>query len=252
MRMLRLPLAALIPALPLALWHTPQAAPQAVRGAELAGIVRRVAGNEMKLRLARDNYTYRQTFEFNDGAGVYLAVTDVTFTPEGKRIEKPVRRPVDTLRRIKLTEEDFRDLVQVQPFVLDPEDLWNYEVTYMAEQAVAGLPALMLRVRPRQVLATQRLFDGVIWVSKDSLQVLQTEGKAVPNIYRKGQENLFPHFTTIRARVTGPDGTEHWFPSLTYADDVLPFKTGPQRVRFTIRFEEYKRFSADSSVTYQR
>ncbi len=222
-------------------------------GVDVKDMVRRVAGNEKQLRAARDHYTYRQTFQFTDaGGGSYTAVTDVTFTPEGKRIEKPLRRPLDTLTKIKLTEEDFRDLVEVQPFVLDPEDLWNYEVTYVAEQVLAGIPAHVLRVRPRQIFAEQRLFDGTIWVSKDGLQVIQTEGKAVPNLVRKGQENLFPHFTTVRERIAeGRDGAALWFPTLTFADDVLPFRSGPQRIRFTIKYEHYKRFSADSKVTFQ-
>ena len=216
---------------------------------DLNAIVKRVAQNERSFRLARDHYTYRQTFEFiEEGGGTYFAVTDVTFTPEGKRIEVPVKKPVDTLRRIKLTEEDFRDLAEVQPFVLDPEDLWNYDIDYVAEQELAGARTVMLRVRPRQVFATQRLFDGTVWVSKDGMHVIQAEGKAVPEIRRKKEENLFPHFTTIRESVDG----QHWFPVLTYADDTLPFRGGPVRVRFTIKYENYKRFETDVKIEFQR
>lgn len=217
-------------------------------GLDVQDLIRRVAENEKQFRAARDHYTYRQTFHFmEEGGGFYLAVTDVTFTPEGKRLEKSLKKPVNTLQRIRLTEEDFRDLVEVQPFVLDPEDLWNYEVSYVAEQLLAGISTHVLRIRPRQIFDTQRLFDGAIWVSKEGRQIIQAEGRAVPNVVRKGRENLFPNFTTVRQRIDGA----HWFPVMTYADDVLPFRTGPVRVRFTIKYEEYKRFGADLKIRYQ-
>ena len=50
------------------------------------------------------------------------------------------------------------------------------------------------------------------------------------------------------AVVEQPSGAVYWFPALTYADDVLPFRTGPIRVRFTIKYEDYKRFGADIKI----
>ncbi len=207
-----------------------------------------IAATESDFRLARDHYTYRQTFEFiEEGGGNYRAVTDVTFTPEGKRIEKVLKKPANALKRIVLTDEDFRDLTEVQPFVLDPEDLWNYEVTYLEEQALRGLATFTLRIRPRQTFAGQRLFDGVIWVTRDGFQAVQLEGRAVPNLIKNGKENLFPRFTTTREKIDG----KHWFPVLTVSDDVLRFAAGPVRVHFTIKYEQYKRFQAESRIQYQ-
>lgn len=213
-------------------------------------LARQVAEREQKCRAERDRYTYRQSFEFTEeGGGGYFAVNDITFTPDGKRIEQVVKKPIDSLKKIRLTEEDFRDLVQVQPLLLEPEDLWNYDVSYGGEQVVAATPAHMLRIKPRQIFEGQRLFDGTVWVSKKTLQIIQAEGKAVPNIFRKGQENLFPYFTTVREAVAGAGGC--WFPVLTWANDVLPFRNGPQRVRFTIKYEKYQRFSADVKIEYK-
>jgi len=241
--------AALIPLLASMLAPGASPAAQARAGEpDVAELIRKVAENEKRFRADRDHYTYRQTFQFTEeGGGTYVAVNDVTFTPEGKRLEKPLKKPVNSLKKILLTEEDFRDLVEVQPFVLDPEDLWNYDVAYVAEQTLAGMPAYVLRIRPRQIFDTQRLFSGTIWVSKDGLQILQAEGRAVPDLVRKGRENLFPNFTTVRERVDGA----HWFPVLTYAADVLPFRSGPIRVRFTIKYENYQRFGADVKIRYE-
>jgi hypothetical protein len=40
------------------------------------------------------------------------------------------------------------------------------------------------------------------------------------------------------------------FPVSTSADDTLYFRTGPQRIRMTIRFENYKKFGAETTVTF--
>ena len=57
----------------------------------------------------------------------------------------------------------------------------------------------------------------------------------LPQIYRNEVENLFPNFTTVYAQVDG----EFWFPVKTVADDVLPFSSGVQPVKYTIDYENY-------------
>jgi hypothetical protein len=105
----------------------------------------------------------------------------------------------------------------------------------------------VLQVRPRQILAGQRLFDGLLWVSKKDYSIVRTNGKAVPEIRSKVKdENLFPRFTTIWKPIDG----QHWFPVYTYADDTLDFRVGPQRIRLTIRYSEYKKFGAESTVKF--
>jgi hypothetical protein len=104
-----------------------------------------------------------------------------------------------------------------------------------------------LTVRPRQILAGQRLFDGVLWVDKRDYSLVRTHGKAVPEVRKfKGEENLFPRFTTLWETV---DGTFR-FPVYTYADDTLDFRVGPQRIRLKIRYSEYKKFGAESTVKF--
>jgi len=103
-------------------------------------------------------------------------------------------------------------------------------------------------VRPRQILSGQRLFDGMLWIKKDGLAIIRSEGKAVPEIRSMKQENLFPRFTTVRRPIDG----QHWFPIYTYADDALEFRTGPQRIRLKIRYSEYKRFGAESKIEFEK
>jgi hypothetical protein len=98
-------------------------------------------------------------------------------------------------------------------------------------------------VRPRQILEGQRFFDGTIWVDKKEYNIVRMQGQAVPQMRSLKQENLFPHFTTVRKAVDG----KHWFATVTYADDTLEFRSGPLRERLTIAYSDYKRFSATST-----
>jgi hypothetical protein len=217
-------------------------------------IARRVAQKETATRDARAHYTYRQSVTVeeldNRGArgGEYREVRDIVFSPLGERSEQVIGSPRNTLRRLILTEVDFRDIREIQPFVLTTEDLRLYEVRYRGEESMDDVDCWVLQVRPRQILDGQRLFDGLLWVSRADFAVVRMEGRAVPEIHDGKTENLFPRFTTLRQPV---DGT-HWFPYFTYSDDVLPFSTGPLRTRMTIRYTDYKRFGAESSVTYEQ
>jgi hypothetical protein len=108
-----------------------------------------------------------------------------------------------------------------------------------------GIDCWVVLVRPKQILQSQRFFEGLIWASKKDYSIVRTEGRAVPQIYSTGQENLFPRFTTIRRPVNG-----FWFPAVTDADDTLPFRTGPQRIKLVIRYTNYQRFGSDSVITF--
>ena len=92
------------------------------------------------------------------------------------------------------------------------------------------------------------MFDGMLWVSRKDYSIVRSEGQAVPQIRTTKNENLFPHFTTLRRKVDG----DFWFPLTTYADDTLYFRTGPQRIRLVIRYSDYKKFGADSKIIYDK
>jgi hypothetical protein len=65
-------------------------------------IIRRFAAKEADFAKARANYTYRQSVkiqELTPGGGVtgqHEMVSDIVFSPEGKRTERVVRAPVST------------------------------------------------------------------------------------------------------------------------------------------------------------
>jgi len=218
------------------------------------GLAKRVAARATETRTALDRYTYRQSVTVVElsamGAqtGEYREVREVVFSPGGERSEKVAGKPLNRLVRLKLTEEDFRDIREVQPFLFSTEQLWAYETRFKGEETVDGVDCWVLQVRPRQILAGQRLFDGLLWASKDDYSIVQTMGKAVPDLRSMKDENLFPHFTTLWKPVEG--GLR--FPVHTYADDTLDFRTGPLRTRMDIRYAEYKRFGASSAIRYEK
>ncbi len=212
-----------------------------------------MAARETETAAERDHYTYRQSVRVEEldlrGAkkGEYSEVRDVTFLANGERSENFLRKPEDRLLRLRMTEEDFRDVREVQPFLFTSDQLWAYEVKFKGEETVEGVECYLLDVRPRQTFSGQRLFEGLVWASKSDSFIIKSQGKAVPQILNTKSENLFPRFTTIRAKVDG----KFWFPVHTFGDDVLPFRNGPIRERLSIRYENYQRFRAESSVKFE-
>lgn len=208
-----------------------------------------VAHRETETQAERDQYTYRQTVtlqELNDNGGVrgeYKEVRDVIFSPAHERTEQLVGKPRNGLKLLQMTEEDFRDIREIQPLVLTDEALWNYETKFRGDEPMDGQDCWVLQVRPRQILQGQRFFDGTIWVDKKEYNIVRMQGQAVPQIRSLKQENLFPHFTTVRKPVDG----KYWFATMTYGDDTLEFREGPLRERLIIAYSDYKKFGATST-----
>jgi hypothetical protein len=216
-------------------------------------LARRVAIRETETAQAQSNYTYRQsvTIDEFDGRGAksggYTEVRDIIFSPQQERTEQVIGKSVDTLSRLKMTDEDFRDIRDVQPFLLTKDQLFLYETHFRGEETMDGVDCYVMQLRPRQILDGQRLFDGMLWVSKLDYSIIRSEGEAVPQIRTLKNENLFPHFTTLRQKVDGG----FWFPVTTFGDDTLYFRTGPQRIRLMIHYSDYKKFGADSKITFK-
>lgn len=215
-------------------------------------IIQKFAAKETEFARARDNYTYRQTArlqeldEFGNERGRWEMVSDIIFTPEGRRIEKVVRAPVATLRNIIMTPEDEQDLRNVQPFVLSLDQLQEYWVRYLGKQMADEIPCYVFAVKPKNMLPGKRYFAGIVWVDDRDLQIVKSYGRGV-GLLKKGSDNQFPKFETFRQQIDG----KYWFPVYTRADDVLQFQSGlSQRIRMTVRYEDYKQFKADVQIQY--
>jgi hypothetical protein len=221
------------------------------------GLARKVAHRETETQAERNQYAYRQTVRLQElddhggASGEYREVRDVIFSPTRERSEKLVGTPLLTLKNLIMTDEDFQDIREIQPFVLTDDMMFIYETKFRGDEPIetpeGKIDCWVLQVRPRQILDKQRLFDGMLWIKKEDYSVIRSEGQAVPQIRTTKQENLFPRFTTIRHLVNG-----YWFPTLTFADDTLPFRSHPQRERLTINYSEYKRFGSETTITFEK
>lgn len=217
-------------------------------------IVKRFAAKEKEFQAARDLYTYRQDVKVQtlegdtpDG-GEYRQVFDVSFDDKGHKVRTVVFAPQTTLARISMTTEDFDDIENRLPFVLTSDEIGEYDIIYVGQQKEDELNTYVFDIAPKEIVGKKRYFQGRIWVDNNDFQIVKTYGKTVPDIKKKkDNENLFPKFTTWREQIDG----KYWFPTYTRAEDTLKFSIGDVKVREIIKYENYKKFGSNVTVTYQ-
>jgi hypothetical protein len=215
-------------------------------------IIQKFAAKEREFRAARANYVYRQdnrvqTLSADDRVtGEWHEVWDITFDPNGRRVERVISAPPSTLREISLTPEDLQDLREIQPFVLTTDDIAKYSVKYLGKEKVDEIDCYVFDVAPKRMEKGQRYFQGQIWVDDRDLQIVKTYGKAVPDIKKGDGENLFPRFETYREQIDG----KYWFPTYTRAVDTLQFSNGAKRIRQVVKYDNYKQFQSNVKLTF--
>jgi hypothetical protein len=219
--------------------------------AKIDEIIQKFAAKESEFSKARDNYVYRQTAriqELDPGGtqtGRWEMVSDIVFNGEGKRTEHVVNAPVPSLNFIILTPEDMEDLKNVQPFVLTTEDLPKYLIRYLGKESVDEIDCYVFAVKPRKLEQGHRYFQGEVWVDDQDLQIVKSYGRGV-GVIKHSEDNQFPKFETYREQIDG----KYWFPTYTIANDTLHFKDRDQRIRQTVRYEDYKQFKAETKITF--
>jgi hypothetical protein len=215
-------------------------------------IIERFAAKEKAFKEARDQYTYRQfvkvqTVDGDTVDGEYQETFDVLFDDQGKRLENVVFAPESTLQRIMMSPEDLDDIRHRLPFVLTSDEIPEYNILYVGQQQEDELHCYVFDIAPKQIVGKKRYFQGRIWVDDHDFQIVKTFGKTVPDIRKKkGNENLFPKFTTWREQIDG----KYWFPTYTKADDTLHFSAGDVRIRELVKYTDYKRFGSKVTITY--
>jgi hypothetical protein len=218
--------------------------------AQAQEIIKKFAAQETAFATAREKYTYRQTArlleldEFGNTQGRWEEVIDVIFSANRQRSEKVQRAPVQSLKNIIMTPEDLQDLRSVMPFVLTTSEIDQYNIRYLGHEVLDEVGCYAFAVKPKKMEQGQRYFSGIVWVDDRDTMVVRTYGRAVGLLKTKGQQ--FPKFTTYREQID----KKFWFPTYTIAEDVLVFDTLAQRIRSTVKYEDYKTFGADVGITF--
>jgi hypothetical protein len=219
--------------------------------ADVERIIRSFTQKEGEFRKALNEYAFRreaiiQTIAFGGQiSGEYLRVSRFVFDDSGRRYEKILRFPVPTMSEIQITAEDLEDLGGVQSFALETGKVHEYNFSYVGKEKIDELDTYVFDVTPKilsdkvrlaalkKTKEPERFFQGRVWVDDRDFQIVKSRGKGVPEF-----DQRFPTFETYREQIDG----KFWFPTYTYADDELNFKSG-QRVhlRMRIRFTDFER-----------
>ncbi len=224
-------------------------------GTTPAEIIQKFAAKEKEFKEARDQYTFRQsvTVQTLDGdtvTGEYREIFDVVFDDQGKRIENVDFAPPSTIENggISMSQEDFEDIRHRLPFVLTSDEIPEYNILYVGQQQQDELHTYVFDIAPKEIVGKKRYFQGRIWVDDHDFQIVKTFGKTVPDIRKKkGNENLFPKFTTYREQIDG----KYWFPTYTKADDTLHFSTQDVHIREIVKYSDYQKFGSKVKITYE-
>ncbi len=209
-------------------------------------IIRRFAAKESEFQQALSRYSWRraarvQTIdEDNHVDGEYYQVDDVSFDSTGKRTEKTVHAPQNTLQRVMMSPSDLQDIQNSDFFVLTAAQIGHYNLIYVGRQKVDEVDCYVFDVAPKVIEKKHRNFSGRIWVATAGLQIVVTQGRMVSAVARK--KDLDPPLMTWRQPVDG----NYWFPAYARTEGVLHFSGGrgfmPQNVhiRDTIKYTGYR------------
>lgn len=209
--------------------------------AEADRIIKKVTDNEVKFRDALNSYAFKRNATVNtigmggQLTGTYHTITFMTFTGDGKRVEKVMYAPMPTTPPGFVTSQDLQDLGGVNPFALQPKVIDQYNFNFVGKQKIDALDLYVFDVTPKQIPSVKsgvRMFTGRIWVDDRDLFIVKTKGKAVPET----KENKFPVVETWRENIDG----KYWFPSFATSDDELVFDSGEVlKIRMRVYFKDY-------------
>jgi hypothetical protein len=225
-----------------------QLRPHQLAPAESDRIVRAFTAKETQFRQALNVYRFKrdatiQTIGMGGQiTGEYRRVSSFAFDDQSNRFERITFMPASTLTEITITAEDIEDLGGVNHFALELSKISQYDFVYLGKEKIDEIDTYVFDVAPKVIpkKVSERFFKGRVWVDEQDLQIVKVRGKGVPE-----GDQRFPTFETYREQVDG----KFWFPTQTYADEQLVFKSGQViHMRMRVRFTDYKRFAGSSKI----
>ena len=209
----------------------------------LEEIVRQFAAKEEAYARAHALYRYRlsvkvqEVDEDNQLAGEFEQVADVGFDPSGRRRLTLVGNPRTDLSKFGLTRVELDDLDFIPLFILSPAQIPDYEVTYVTRERVDEVDTYVFKVEPNRVVRPgERLFEGIVWVDAEKLDIVRTHGRSLPARTGGPFREYFQRVEVFREPVE-----ESLFPTYVRADDVLSVRDRPLKLRLVVRFSNHQR-----------
>jgi len=209
-----------------------------------AEIVKSFAEKEDQYAKARGNYGYKKTIKLtefgNDGqpSGEFQLTVAAVVDSEGRVFEKVIDQPTPTLRAINISPGDLKAIARIPAYPLVPSRLAKYELRFVGSEKVDEIDCYIFEAKPKLLERANALFQGVVWVDKQYLEIVKTYGKWVTDLGdMKAADLPFVNFETYRENVEG----KYWFPDYARSDGYLHFKdTGDIPVRLVIKWTEFK------------
>jgi hypothetical protein len=227
----------------------PAEAPPALAPAE---IIKEFAAKEEKFLRARVQFGYKKSIKLTefgpDGqpSGEYQLTVQMVLDSEGRPYEKLLDQKQSTLRALTLTPDNVKMIGHLPAYPLIPQQLAKYDLRYVGTEKVDEIDCYIIDAKPKLLERAQALFQGVVWVDKQYLEVVKTYGKWVTDLGdERAPELPFTNFETYRENVEG----KYWFPNYARSDEYLRSKDGGDiPVRIVIKWSDFKPLAASAAA----
>lgn len=209
----------------------------------LEEIVRRFAEKEQEYARAHSLFRYRLSVKIQEIGdddrivGEFEQVSEVDFDRSGRRLARLVENPHADLLHLGVRQVELDDLLFVPLFILSPEDIPEYEITYVTRERVDEVDTYLFRLKPNHPPRPgQRLFDGIVWVDADKLDIVRAHGRSLPARTGGAFKEYFQRVEVFRQPVD-----DYLFPTYVRAEDVIAVYQKPTRARLVIRLTNHER-----------
>jgi hypothetical protein len=208
-----------------------------------AEIIKGFTEKEEKYLRARTQYGYKKTIKLTefgaDGqpSGELVLTTVAEAGSDGRVREKYVEKPTSSLRSVDLSPDDLAALAKIPAYPVTASNLAKYLLKFIGDEKVDEIDCYIFEVKPKLLERSTALFQGVIWVDKQYLEVVKTYGKWVTDLGdARSQELPFVNYETYRENVDG----KYWIPNYTRSDADFHRKEETVPMRLIIKWTEFK------------
>jgi hypothetical protein len=210
----------------------------------LEEIVQHFAQKEEEYAAAHALYQYRLRIRIQEidkeGSvlGEFEQVSEVGFDRSGRRVARLAANPRTDLLHLSIQRLELEDLSRVSLFVIHPEQIPDYTITYVTRERLDEVDTYLFRLQPkRPAHGRESFFDGIVWVDAQQLDIVRVHGRSLP---ARGVGPLGKYFQ--RLEIFREPVDDYLFPTYVRADDVITAAGGQTvRARLIIRFTNHER-----------